>query len=164
MKWVCQCVHTHTNTGGRLSGHLQSPGSTGGLMSDLMICKYNIEKSMIIHDTECPYRDQVSLSNTKQTMPLMREPTGTSRCFTQVLLGSVRIVHTAQKFWTSLTKRWVMFLSQKLLFHHLYFLIKYDLGQKYCAPQVQPNRGSNSWPPDHDNTFHVTETPALGHQ
>ena len=40
---------------------------------------------------------------------------------------------------------------------------KYDLGQKYCAPQVRPNQGSNSWPPDYDSrpTFNVTETPAL---
>ena len=41
-----------------------------------------------------------------------------------------------------------------------YFWIKYDLGQKYYAPQVRPDRGSNSWPPDHV-TVHVTETPAL---
>ena len=40
-------------------------------------------------------------------------------------------------------------------------LFKYDLGQKHQAPQVQPDWGSNSWPPDHDSTFHVTETPAL---
>ena len=43
----------------------------------------------------------------------------------------------------------------------LYFLFKYDLGQKYHAPQVRPDRGSNSWSPDHDSTVHVTETPAL---
>ena len=36
-----------------------------------------------------------------------------------------------------------------------YFWIKHDLGQKYYA------RGLNSRPSDHDNTFHVTETPAL---
>ena len=42
-----------------------------------------------------------------------------------------------------------------------YFWFKYDLGQKYQAPQVRPDWGSNSWPPDHDRTFHVTETPAL---
>ena len=28
-------------------------------------------KSMVIHDTECPYWDQVSLSNTNQTKPLL---------------------------------------------------------------------------------------------
>ena len=31
------------------------------------ICK--LKKSMIIHDTECPYWDQVSLNNTNQTKP-----------------------------------------------------------------------------------------------
>ena len=42
-----------------------------------------------------------------------------------------------------------------------YFWFKYDLGQKHYAPQGRPDRGSNPWPPDHDSTFHVTETPAL---
>ena len=41
------------------------------------------------------------------------------------------------------------------------FWFKYYLGQKYQAPQVRPDRGSNSWPPNHDSSFHVTETPAL---
>ena len=41
-----------------------------------------------------------------------------------------------------------------------YFCFKYDLGHKYYAPQVQPDRASNSWPPDHDSTFYVTEMPA----
>ena len=45
--------------------------------------------------------------------------------------------------------------------HFDYFWIKYDLGQKCHAPQIRPTRGSNSWPPDHDSTFHVTEMPAL---
>ena len=40
----------------------------------------------------------------------------------------------------------------------LLFWFKYDLGQKYYAPQVRPDWGLNSWPPDHDSTFHVTET------
>ena len=35
-----------------------------GLMSDLVICKFR--KSMVVHDTECPYWDQVSLNNTIQ--------------------------------------------------------------------------------------------------
>ena len=43
----------------------------------------------------------------------------------------------------------------------LYFWFKYDLGQKYQAPQVPPDRCPNSWPPDHDSTFHVNEMPAL---
>ena len=42
-----------------------------------------------------------------------------------------------------------------------YFWFTYDLGQKYQAPQVRPDRDSNSWPPDHDSTLHVTETSAL---
>ena len=43
------------------------------------------------------------------------------------------------------------------------FLFKFNLslGQKHYVPQVQPERGSNSGPPGHDSTFHVTETPAL---
>ena len=38
---------------------------------------------------------------------------------------------------------------------------KHNLRQKFQAPQVRPNWGSNSWPLDHDSTFHVTEMPAL---
>ena len=45
--------------------------------------------------------------------------------------------------------------------YEFYFWFKYDLGQKYYAPQVRPEWGSNSWPPDHDSTFHATATPAL---
>ena len=37
------------------------------------------------------------------------------------------------------------------------FEFKYDLGQKYYVPQVRPEWGSNSWPPDHDSTFPVTD-------
>ena len=37
-----------------------------------------------------------------------------------------------------------------------YNWFKYDLRQKYHAPQVRPDLGSNSWPPDHDSTVHVT--------
>ena len=39
----------------------------------------------------------------------------------------------------------------------------YDLDQVWLrqTPQVRPDRGSNSSPPDHDSTFHVTKTPAL---
>ena len=29
------------------------------------------------------------------------------------------------------------------------------------APQVRPDRGLNSWPPDQGSTFHVTETHAV---
>ena len=45
--------------------HMQSLGSQPtfmyGLMSDLVICKFR--KSMVVHDSECPYWDQVSLNN-----------------------------------------------------------------------------------------------------
>ena len=43
----------------------------------------------------------------------------------------------------------------------IYIWFKYDLGQKYYTPQVWPNQDSNSWPPDHDSTFHVTDTLGL---
>ena len=38
-----------------------------GLISDLVNWKFR--KSMVIHDTECPYWDQVSLNNANQTKP-----------------------------------------------------------------------------------------------
>ena len=54
-------------------------------------------------------------------------------------------------------------------FFYFYFLggggrggaSKYTLRQKCYAPQVPSNPGSKSWPPDHDSTFHVTQTPTL---
>ena len=42
----------------------------------------------------------------------------------------------------------------------LIFWFKDNLEQKYYALQVRPDWGSNSWPADHDSTFHVTETPS----
>ena len=45
----------------RLTAHFMC-----GLMSDLLICNC-LRKVMVIHDTECPYWDQVSLNNTKPT-------------------------------------------------------------------------------------------------
>ena len=47
-------------------------------------------------------------------------------------------------------------ISEQILFR-----FKYDLGQKYYAPQVRLDQGLNLWHPDHDSTFHVTKTPAL---
>ena len=44
---------------------------------------------------------------------------------------------------------------------YFHFWFKNDFGQKYYAPQVRPDQGSNSWPPDHDSTVHVTKTSAL---
>ena len=43
--------------------------------------------------------------------------------------------------------RWNLFLIQVLL--------------RTDVLQLRPNQGSNLWPPDHDSTVHVTETPAL---
>ena len=40
----------------------------------------------------------------------------------------------------------------------IYILAQGQLTQKYYVSQVQPNRASNLWPPDHDSTFHVSET------
>ena len=41
------------------------------LTSDLVICKFS--KSMVIHDTEYPYWDQVSLNNINPTQPFATE-------------------------------------------------------------------------------------------
>ena len=53
--------------------------------------------------------------------------------------------------------RWLS--TWRILQMKMYVWFKYDLGQKYQAPQVRPDWGSNSWPPDHDSTFLVTEMP-----
>ena len=41
------------------------------------------------------------------------------------------------------------------------FFVQVQLRQKQYAPHIWFDWGSNSWPPDHDSTFHATETPAL---
>ena len=55
-------IHTHTNPWRRLKWLYAITRLTAhfmcGLMSDLVICKFR--KSMAIHDTGCPYWDQVS--------------------------------------------------------------------------------------------------------
>ena len=43
----------------------------------------------------------------------------------------------------------------------IYFWFMYNLGQKFYPPQIRADWALNSWPPDHDSTFHVTEMPAL---
>ena len=62
--------------------------------------------------------------------------------------------------WWPTSQPWCCDNLSHLVKKKIYVWFKYDLGQKYHAPQVQPGRGLNSWPPDHDSTFHVTETPA----
>ena len=39
------------------------------------------------------------------------------------------------------------------------FLVQVRLRKKYYASQLQADWGSNSWPPDHVSTFHVTGMP-----
>ena len=67
IKWVCYPIYTHINPWEKLNLPYAITRLTAhfmcGLMSDLVIC--NFRKSMIIHDTECPCWDQVSLNNTK---------------------------------------------------------------------------------------------------
>ena len=64
--------------------------------------------------------------------------------------------------WKNLPRSWFKSRCKIHQWQYLrYFWFKYDLGQKYQAPQVQPDWGSNSLPPDHDSTLQVTETPAL---
>ena len=46
-------------------------------------------------------------------------------------------------------------------FRYTLFLVQVRLQTKYYAPQVWPDWGLNSWPPDHDSTLRVTATPAL---
>ena len=45
----------------------------------------------------------------------------------------------------------------------MYFWNKYNLGLKFYAPQVRPDKGLNLWPPDRGSIFHVTETPCFNH-
>ena len=43
----------------------------------------------------------------------------------------------------------------------LVHLVRLRTEVAYHVPQARPNRGSNSWPPDHDSIFQVTKTPTL---
>ena len=65
--WSMLIHTTHTNPWGKLKWPYPITRLTAhfmcGLMFDLVIWKFR--KSMIIHDTECPYWDQVSLNNTQ---------------------------------------------------------------------------------------------------
>ena len=66
IKWVCLPIHTHTNTWGRLKWPyaitIMTAHFVRGLISDMVICKFR--KFMVIHDTECPFWEQVSLNKT----------------------------------------------------------------------------------------------------
>ena len=84
------------------------------------------------------------------------------------LFGLSDTAYTKRKTWfdwtvfiVSLNPQLLKVIGHTLWIVKVFILFKHDLGQKYQATQVQPKQGSNSWPPDHDSTFHVTETPAL---
>ena len=46
------------------------------------------------------------------------------------------------------------------IIHEYFILIQVRQDRSTKHPEVRPNRGLFSWPPDHDSAFHVTETPA----
>ena len=52
-------------------------------------------------------------------------------------------------------------LSDSLMHLQLIILVQVRLRQKYYAQQVRLDQGLNSWPPDHNSTFYIPETPAL---
>ena len=57
---------------------------------------------------------------------------------------------------------WDVQLNPRAVTHVYIILAKVRLGiEVLYAPQVRSDRSLNLWPPDHDSTFHVTETPAL---
>ena len=67
IKWVCYPMYTHTNPWGKIKWPYAITKLTAhfmyGLIFDLMF--YNFRKNVVIRDTECPYWNQVSWSNTK---------------------------------------------------------------------------------------------------
>ena len=56
---------------------------------------------------------------------------------------------------------WGTLLHCASFVHDLYLYFWFNTRQKYYPPQVWSDQGSNSWLPDHDSTFHITEMPAL---
>ena len=79
-------MYTHTNPWGRLKWPYAITRLTAhfvcGLMADLVICKSR--KSMVVHDTECPYWDQVSLNNTKPNLFTEWNTFKPSKCATNI--------------------------------------------------------------------------------
>ena len=84
-------IDTHTNTsGGWLSDHLQSPGwQPNSCVAWCLIMWFaSIGKSMVLHDTECPYWDQMSSNNTKLKTQMRSSVASNNLCiskFTMVL-------------------------------------------------------------------------------
>ena len=95
IKWVCWLIHTgtHTNQWGRLKWPPAitrlTDHFTCGLTSGLVICE--LRKELVIHDTESPHWDQVSLKTTTTSVDIIF----TSRPFLKtaggIVLGSVAV-------------------------------------------------------------------------
>ena len=141
-------------------------------MSDLMMCKFR--KRMVIHDTKCPSWDQVSWNNTNPTQPLLPaqmiwwcmllihlkwtksvKHVCTHSCSANAQMLHVHSLHSMgmlHSCWKQLLDDghglfWVEFC---VLHYLMIFWFKYDFEQKYHAPHVRPDRGSNLRLPDHD--------------
>ena len=88
-------------------------------------------------------------------------------CFTLFIhyIEDILAVNKMTQFymkWIILLCMWTCGFCQNSTCKFVCFLwFKYNLGQEYPAPQVQPDRGSNSSSPDHGITFYVTQTLAL---
>ena len=112
-----------------------------GLMSDLVICKFR--KSMIIHDTECPYWDQVSLNNTSTNSTLFCCQGGSgnddNNCQDVTTLVHCNIVvdHGSQIPW--IRKLVLMFLHSFQKYRDYYEIIKHPIDLKVIAIKIQQN-------------------------
>ena len=73
-----------------------------------------------------------------------------------IKLSVARNIYWSAWLWTVL----LCVLLSKLKCQYYIFWFKYFLGKKYYMPKFDMTR-VRTWPPDHDSTFHITETPAL---
>ena len=118
IKWVCYPMYTRTNPWGKVKWPYAITGLTAhfmcGLMFDLVFC--NFRKSTVIHDTECPYLDQVSLSKTKpnqnQTIPTFF---GNAHLIPDGLVVRIWRSHRhGWGFWEPLWRNWSLWPRQLL--------------------------------------------------
>ena len=87
-------------------------------MSDLVVCKFR--KSMVIHDTRCPYWDQVSLNNTNQTNLILWKPAFVKVDVYTVQLGDVLgRVHSVLRTTSSYTYALKFYLSDFLFVNEM---------------------------------------------
>ena len=109
---------THTNPWGRLMWPYAITRLTAhfmcGLTSDLAICKFR--KGMVIHDTECPYWDQVSLNNTNPTLAIRL-------CLFYIALSVVTKSKVVVLCWTVFCVMVMKFLLLSILFNRLVLLL-----------------------------------------